>query len=667
MVRRGSIFVFALLLAWAPSGAQAPDARPEAYYTAIRSNDVAALDRLVKQDPGVKVRDAEGATPLMYAAAVGSIDAMNRLLAAGADVNARNTLGSSALTWATRDVAKVRLLLNRGADVNVTSIPGRTPLLVATMNNPSADVVKLLIAHGADPRAADKLQANALHTAAVAADVETLRVLLDAKVDVNARDAADFTPLMVAVANGSVDAVKLLLSRGARVNDVSGLGEVILHAPARAKNGTLALGSFTPLLLAAPAGSTELVKTLVDAGADVNAKDMRGMTPLMLAIATDHYDLEKIHLLIDKGAQVNVATPEGETALDWAQKFGETPVSALLKVSGGTAKPRVASVGPKTTPVDLRSAIVRGTALLERTASAQYFARGGCAACHAQNVMDFAAATLRPKGIPLDDKEAASRLAVTKGRYVNSVPNFLERLDSAGTPDVPLFSIGALAAIGYEPDRMTDAITVNIAAQQYSDGRWHVGWTARPPIEDGDIGRTALGIRMLTTYGPPALASEMKPRLARAKQWMEAAVPVTAEDRTMQILGLQWAGSDLTVIAKATKALIATQRPDGGWAQRGELASDAYATGKALYALALGGRISSTDPVFRRGVTFLLSTQREDGSWYVSSRAPKFQPYFESGFPYGGDQWISQMATGWAVGGLAAALEPRSANAVASR
>ena len=444
------------------------------------------------------------------------------------------------------------------------------------------------------------------------------------------------------------------------MNDVSGTGEVIIHAPARVKNGTLALGTFTPLLLAVPGGSTELVRTLIDAGADVNVKDMRGMTPLILAVATDHYDLDKIRLLVGRGATLNATTLEGETALDWAQKFGDTPVCALLKASGATAKARVASPAPRTEPGDLQMAVARGTALLERTSSAQYFAKGGCAACHAQNVMDTAAPILRSKGISLDVKETASRLAVTKGRFVNSVPHLLERLDAAGTPDVPLFSIAALADSGYEPDRMTDAMTINVAAQQYADGRWHVGWTARPPISDGDIARTALGIRMLSTYAPPALAPEMKPRLARAKRWMESVVPVTTDDRAMQILGMSWGGTDAATIAKATAALMKTQRDDGGWAQREELASDAYGTGKALYALAVGGRVSPTHAALRRGIAFLLSTQQKDGSWYVRSRAVKFQPYFESGFPYAGDQWISAMATGWAVGGLATALDSRS-------
>jgi squalene cyclase len=72
-----------------------------------------------------------------------------------------------------------------------------------------------------------------------------------------------------------------------------------------------------------------------------------------------------------------------------------------------------------------------------------------------------------------------------------------------------------------------------------------------------------------------------------------------------------------------------------------------------------------SDPSYQKAVKYLLNTQRADGSWYVRSRSPKFQPYFESGFPYGHDQWISSMATGWATAALAHALEPATMKAAA--
>ena len=106
------------------------------------------------------------------------------------------------------------------------------------------------------------------------------------------------------------------------------------------------------------------------------------------------------------------------------------------------------------------------------------------------------------------------------------------------------------------------------------------------------------------------------------------------------------------------------QRADGGWAQRAELDSDAYATGQTLFALCSAIGLAESDAAYQRGVKFLLSTQRDDGSWYVRSRAVKFQPFFESGFPYGHDQWISSMATGWATAALAYAMPGRPATHV---
>jgi squalene cyclase len=133
----------------------------------------------------------------------------------------------------------------------------------------------------------------------------------------------------------------------------------------------------------------------------------------------------------------------------------------------------------------------------------------------------------------------------------------------------------------------------------------------------------------------------------------------------MRLLGLLWAGADSAKIAKAAKAVAGLQREDGGWAQTPLLSSDAYATGTALHALYETG-MAADSPAYRKGVDFLLRTQAADGSWYVASRSPKFQPYFEGGFPYGHDQWISQWGTGWAAIALAHAL-PEQRAAVQAR
>ena len=640
-----------LLLALLPpaSGAETVS---DKFYAAIRSNNLAALETLVKTGGGANLKDDHDVTALMYAAAAGSLEAMKILIAAGADVNAQNAFGSTALMWSVTDEAKVRLLVEHGARVNVASKQGRTPLLLAAASDHSAAIVRFLLARGADAKAVDRMKNTALLVASFnAGDLETLRILTGAGADVNAGDFAGNTALMNAASNGNVEGVKLLLAKGANVNAVS--SREILE---KVKNGSIALGGFTPLLLATAYGPPEVVKALLDAGAQVNVKDIRGMTPLMLAVATDRQNIEIVRMLLAKGADVKAKSDAGETAYDWARKIGVASTQAALKKAG--AEEGAARVIPAASPapVELRPAVERSVALLEKT-SAEFFVTGGCVSCHAQNVTDLAVAAARAKGIAVDEKAALERLKMTKAEWGPAAPMLLERMDPPGAPDTELYAIASLAASNYPPDRMTDGLVANLAAQQWNDGHWHLGGVARPPIEDGDLFRTALSIRALKVYGPPGRAAEMRERIRKAAQWLESAKLVTAEDRNMQLIGLAWADASPALLDKLRRGIVATQKPDGGWAQRPELSSDAYATGQSLYALAASGA-APRDSAYRKGVRYLLSTQRVDGSWHVTSRAPKFQPYFESGFPYGHDQWISSMATGWASMALAAALEP---------
>jgi len=99
--------------------------------------------------------------------------------------------------------------------------------------------------------------------------------------------------------------------------------------------------------------------------------------------------------------------------------------------------------------------------------------------------------------------------------------------------------------------------------------------------------------------------------------------------------------------------LIRSQREDGGWGQTTDMASDAYATGTALVALHQAGGMATSDPVYQRGMLWLVQNQLEDGSWLVQSRSKPFQPYYESGFPHEKNQFISIAASGWATTALA--------------
>lgn len=143
--------------------------------------------------------------------------------------------------------------------------------------------------------------------------------------------------------------------------------------------------------------------------------------------------------------------------------------------------------------------------------------------------------------------------------------------------------------------------------------------------------------------------------------------PSRNEDRVKLLLGLMWSGAKAEELRAGASQLLADQRPDGGWAQRAGFSSDAYATGQSLYTLHQAAGIASKDPAFLRGVSFLRRTQLEDGSWHVRSRSLKFQPYFESGFPHGHDQWISSAASAWAAMALTLAAEESAIGERANR
>jgi ankyrin repeat protein len=119
------------------------------FYSSIRANDLAGLKAVLDQGASPNVADNRQITPLMYAAEIGSVDAMRMLIDRGADVNAQNAFGSTALMWSVSEPVKLRLLLDRGAEVNSVAKSGRTALIVAAFTNPSAEAVGLLLAKGA--------------------------------------------------------------------------------------------------------------------------------------------------------------------------------------------------------------------------------------------------------------------------------------------------------------------------------------------------------------------------------------------------------------------------------------------------------------------------------------------------------------------------------------
>jgi ankyrin repeat protein len=634
----------------ATGAATAPDGSYDKLYSAIRADDLRQMKSLLDGGVSANAEGPDGITPLMVAAEIGSPDAMKMLLDRNADVNAKNTSGSTALMWSVTDTKKVRLLLDRNADVNVVARSGRTALIIASFANPSAEVARMLLAKGANVAAMDQRKVTPLNAATFGNDTATIRQLVDASADINTADTfIGLTPLINASGNRNLEAVKLLMAKGANVNAVSKTQDL-----PRIQTGTVEFGGWTPLLMAVPFGPPELIRTLVDAGAKVNVQDYRSFTPLMLAAANDHANPEVVKLLLTNNADTQIKGRASETASDWAAKFGDT---AVIRALGGTpATPRAANTPQSTEPPDTRTAVQRSVSLLER-ATSQFVSKAGCFACHEQPSVSFAVGAARGKGITIDEKAASDRWAQLTSALNASQ---LEGAAALGGADNNLYLAEALVRSGYVPDRRTDILAANLAAYQGGDGGWHLPGYVRSPLQDNDFSRTAMAIRALKTYGTPGRSTEMKQRIERAKQWLLHASPVTTEDFDMRLGGVAAAGAPISDLRKLAEPILAKQRPDGGFAQRDSLASDAYATGMTLWTLANAGVVQPSDEVYRKGVQFLLTTQAPDGSWHVISRATTFQIYFEGGFPYSHDQWISIMGTGWASSALSFAINKRT-------
>jgi ankyrin repeat protein len=612
----------------------------------IRRGDLAAVRSLVAHGADVNARDSKGATALMYAAIYGDLDYVNLLLEKGADPNAANDLGINALMWAAGDLGKVRALVAHGANVNARSNYGFTALSVAAASPGNLPTVLFLLDKGADVKAVDKDGVGPVWLACARGDSKIVEELLRRGGDPNERHVRlTETALMWASKMNRPLSVEALLKAGADVNQRSAI-----RVPAQ--SGQQEVGETSALLWATPRNDPDSVKLLLNAHADPNARDMRGLTPLMLAVTNEDQNLQIVRMLIEKTADVNHRDENGLTALDWARKWGATPIVRALEVAGGQGAART-DPPPVIHPghFEVKEALEKSAALL-LASSPRFFEKTGCVGCHHHMLTGMLVGIARERGFRVDEKVAAEQVRMTVARRLSDREPTLVARNKGGYPMLDSLFLVSLAMQKYPADSLMDADVHSLMAAQREDGSWQ-GVDRRPPLQYSPVSDTAYAARAIQQYALPGRRKETEDRVARARAWLLGVMPKHNEERVMQLLGLVWTGADQSALRMRGQQLLTQQQPDGGWAQRAGFPSDAYATGQALYALHEAAVISVASAAYQRGVKYLLDTQFEDGSWHVISRAVKFQPYFESGFPHGHDQWISSAGTAWAAMALA--------------
>lgn len=289
----------------------------------------------------VRRADCDGNTPLHIAAIVSNLPAAKSLLAAGADVNARNQRGDSPLHLAVAkgDRAMVALLLAAGAAVDVANQDGNTPLHVAAMLGDAA-LVEQLLAAGARADARNKDGNTPAHLAAWKGHEAALRALGGA---VNGANQDGNTPLHFASLRGHKAAVEVLIGAGAALEaknkdgatalqlatEADEMDVVELMVRGGAKISVSKANGWTPLYTAAYNGNRDTVEFLLKRGANANEQNAEGWAPLHAACSQGHYKVVKT-MLTDFNAAINIQTKEGTTPLYFAAHSGRPKITELL-------------------------------------------------------------------------------------------------------------------------------------------------------------------------------------------------------------------------------------------------------------------------------------------------------------------------------------------------
>jgi len=317
-------------------------------HDAAREGDLAKVKVLLEKDPElINAKDADGKTPLHYAAERNKREVAKYLLQQKALVDAKNVAGETplhyAVGWGYQDM--IKLLLDFDADINSQTNVGDTQLHYTRFRGFS-EVAELLIARGAKINLRNNEGISVLEQAADLGHEEIVDVLLGHKAEVDIKGSKGPALLVAAVRMGNQDFIDRLLKIGVAVDVKNETGINILHAAAIGSNQKMVdmiLGQEGDihslntnggnLLHSAIQGDlTELLQTLIEKGVAVNVQNELGRTPLHLAVNKAQF--EAVKLLVKADAEMDYKDKLGRTSLHIADDWGEQEISDFLRSHG---------------------------------------------------------------------------------------------------------------------------------------------------------------------------------------------------------------------------------------------------------------------------------------------------------------------------------------------
>jgi len=327
------------------------------------------------------------------------------------------------------------------------------------------------------------------------------------------------------------------------------------------------------------------------------------------------------------------------------------PRLLFLTLAAALAAPALAAVNPGPAAAEIREAVDRAVPLIQKGASG-YTKKRGCFSCHHQTMSVLALTFARSRGFKVDPAILEEQVRFTEESLKAGKDGYRQGKGQGGAVDTAGYALMALDVGGFKPDETTAAVAEYLLLWTRQPDHW-TSSSNRPPSEKSPFTATFVALRGLSSFGTEEQQERITARREKVREWLLKTPAADTEDRAFRLSALFYAKADTAALEEAKTQLLSSQREDGGWSQTPEMVSDAYATGTALVALHLAGKVPVSDPAYQRGLRFLTESQKSDGSWYVASRSRPFQPYFESGFPYGKDQFISMAGTCWATAALA--------------